>query len=293
MDLVFVRPRIQWFPVLMAAGAVLVLLFFMVYPLLSLVLMSLRDYGTSTINYEYVGLDWYRMLLQDSRFLNGLRHTIIYSAGSVSAAMVLGTVMAFVLNRRFVGAAIVRTLFILPMVAMPVASALMWGTLFNPSQGVLNYFLETVGLERGMWLSDPATALSSIMIVEVWMSSPFIMLIVLAGLRSMPLEPLEAARIDGANPFQLLLFVILPMLRAALATAALFTIIDTLKQFPIIWVLTQGGPLRSTETLYVYGYALGFQFFDLGYGSAVLMTLLLLVVIISFFWMGLRQRAWL
>ena len=293
MNRTLARPRIQWFPVLMTSAAVLVLVLFMVYPLISLVLMSLRDYGTSTINFEYVGLEWYRALLQDNRFLNGLRRTIIYSAGSVSAAMLLGTVMAFVLNRRFVGAAIVRTLFILPMVAMPVASALMWGTLFNPSQGVLNYFLETVGLEQSTWLSHPATALPSIMIVEVWMSSPFIMLIVLAGLRSMPIEPLEAARIDGANPFQRLVFIILPMLRAALATAALFTIIDTLKQFPIIWVLTQGGPLRSTETLYVYGYALGFQFFDLGYGSAVLMTLLVLVVIVSFFWMGLRQRAWL
>jgi multiple sugar transport system permease protein len=247
---------------------------------------------TSTINYTYIGLDWYRLLPQDQRYLNALGRTIIYTTGSVAVAMLLGTIMAFILNRNFRGVAIARTLFILPMVSMPVASALMWGTLFNPSQGVLNYFLETLGLPRSLWLASPTTALYSVMIVEIWMSSPFVMLIVLAGLRSMPEEPLEAARIDGASYVQLFLYVILPMLRSALATAALFQIIDTLKQFPLIWVLTQGGPLRSTETLYIYGYALGFQFFDLGYGSAILMTLLILVVVISFFWMRLRQRAW-
>lgn len=280
------------FPLIMTAPAILVLLAFMVYPLFSLIMMSMRDYGTSTINYTFIGLDWYEMLPRDQRYLNALQRTIIYSAGSVVFAMLFGTIMAFTLNRNFRGVAIVRTLFILPMVSMPVASALMWGTLFNPSQGILNYFLETAGFSRSLWLASPSTALYSIMIVEVWMSSPFVMLIVLAGLRSMPEEPLEAALIDGANRIQTFFYVILPMLRSALATAALFVIIDTLKQFPLIWVLTQGGPLRSTETLYVYGYALGFQFFDLGYGAAILVTLLALVVVISLFWMRLRHRAW-
>jgi multiple sugar transport system permease protein len=281
------------FPLLMVSGAVAVLLAFMIYPLVSLVLMSMRDYGTSSINYRFVGLEWYRFLPQDPRFVNGLGRTIVYSLGSVAGAMILGTAMAAMLNRNFPGVAIVRTLFILPMVAMPVASALVWGTMFNPHQGILNFFLKSLGLEPSMWLASPSTALGSLMIVEIWMSSPFVMLIVLAGIRSMPLEPLESARIDGANTLQMAALVIFPMLRAALVTAALFTFIDTLKQFPIIWVLTQGGPLRATETLYVYGYALGFQFFDLGYGAAVLVTLLVLVVFVSIFLMRLRQRSWL
>jgi multiple sugar transport system permease protein len=280
------------FPWFMSGPTVIVLLIFLAYPLISLILMSLRDYGTSTINYNYVGLRWYEMLLRDQRFINGLWRTLVYSGGSVAASMVLGTIMAFVLNRNFPGVAAVRTMFILPMVAMPVASALMWGTMFNPNQGILNYFLELLGLPKSLWLASPDTALFSIMIVETWMSAPFVMLIVLAGLRSMPVEPLESAQMDGANRLQLFAYVIFPMLRAAMATAALFKIIDTLKQFPIIWVLTKGGPLRASETLYVYGYALGFQFFDLGYGAAVLVCLLLLVAVISFFWMGLRQRSW-
>lgn len=281
------------FPWLMVSPTFLVLALFLVYPLVSLLLMSTRDYGSSIVNYTDVGLQWYRMLPDDPRFVNGLWRTLIYSGGSVIGAMLLGTIMAFLLNRNYPGVAAVRTLFILPMISMPVASALMWGTMFNPNQGILNYLLESVGLERSLWLASPNTALASIMIVEIWMSSPFVMLIVLAGLRSMPSEPLESAQIDGANKLQLFLYVMLPMLRAALATAALFKIIDTLKQFPIIWVLTKGGPLRATETLYVYGYALGFQFFDLGYGAAILVVLLLIVMIISVFWMGLRQRQWL
>ncbi len=285
--------RGRLFPWLMVSPTFVVLALFLAYPLISLLLMSLRDYGTSTVNYTYVGLRWYEMLPRDTRFLNGLGRTLIYSGGSVAASMVLGTIMALILNRSFRGVTAVRTMFILPMVSMPVASALMWGTMFNPNQGILNYFLESIGLERSLWLASPNTALFSIMIVETWMSAPFVMLIVLAGLRSMPSEPLESAQIDGANRLQMFLYVVLPMLRAALATAALFKIIDTLKQFPIIWVLTKGGPLRSSETLYVYGYALGFQYYDLGYGAAILTVLLLLVMVIAFLWMGLRRRSWL
>ncbi|MCC7447882.1 MAG: sugar ABC transporter permease, partial [Anaerolineae bacterium] len=264
------RPRQadRLFPWLMSGPAALVLLALMIYPLINLALISLRDYGSSSIEYTNVGLKWYTTLPGDPRFTNALGRTLIYSFGSVVGSLVIGTIMAFILNRNFRGVALVRTLFILPMVAMPTASALMWGTLFNPNQGVLNYLLELVGLPRSMWLASPQSSLSSLMIIEVWMGAPFVMLLVLAGLRSIPQEPLESAMIDGANRFDVFLYIIMPLLRGALATATLFKLIDTLKQFPIIWVLTEGGPLRSTETLYVYGYALAFKFFDLGYGAA-------------------------
>jgi multiple sugar transport system permease protein len=275
----------------MAAPAVLVVLALMLYPLLTLLLMSMRDYAAAG-TYSWVGLQWYASLPSDPRFIGGLQRTLSYTGGSVVGAMFFGTVMALVLNRDFPGVALVRTLFILPMVAMPVASALIWGTMFNPSQGVLNFFLESVGLERSLWLAHPSTALASIVIVEVWMSSPFVMLIVLAGLKSRPMEPFEAAQIDGASGPQQFWYLTLPMLRAALATSMLFVLIDTLKQFPVIWVLTQGGPIRSTETLYIYGYNSAFQFFELGYGAAVLMTLLALVLFVSVLWMRVRERAW-
>jgi multiple sugar transport system permease protein len=277
----------------MAGPALCVILAVMIYPIVSLVLMSLRDYGSSTTSSTWVGLKWYRLLPADPRFLNGLQRTLLYSAGSVAGAMGLGTAMALILRRKFPGITLVRTLFILPMVVMPVASALIWGTMFNPSQGVLNYLLDTLGLPRSLWLASPDTVLWSLILVEIWMGSPFVMLIVLAGLHTMPPEPFESAQIDGASTLAQFWYLTLPMLRAALATAMLFRLIDTLKQFPLIWVLTQGGPLRGSETLYVYGYALGFQYFDLGYGAAVLMALLFLVLVISALWMRVRERSWL
>jgi multiple sugar transport system permease protein len=286
------HPQPRFFAWLMSGPAALLIIALMIYPLANLVWLSLHDYRASTLVGEWVGLKWYAALPADPRFMAGLGRTLAYSASAVVVSLVIGTLMAFILNRNFPGVTLVRTIFILPMVSMPVASALMWGTLFNPNQGVFNFFLESLGWERSLWLAHPNTALLSLVIVEVWMGAPFVMLIVLAGLRSMPTEPIEAARIDGASPLQMLLFVTFPMLRSALATAILFQLIDTLKQFPLIWVLTQGGPLRSTETLYVYGYNLAFQSFDIGYGAAVLMALLVLVLFISALWMRVRERSW-
>jgi len=278
----------------MSGPASAVILVIMVYPLVSLILMSMRDYsGTSTTEFEYVGLHWYSKMLQDPRFWADLWRTVVYCVVAVTASMVLGTLMAVLLNRKFFGISVVRTAFILPMVAMPVASALIFQTMMNPNQGIFNFLLEAVGLPRSTWLAHPSTALASLLVIEVWMGSPFVMLLVLAGLKSMPSEPIEAAKIDGANWAQLFWHVTLPMLRSTLATAALFKIIDTLKQFALIWVLTEGGPIRSTETLYLYGYSLAFQYFDLGYGAAILMALLILVLFVSVLWMRFRERSWL
>ena len=285
--------RARLFAWLMAGPASLVMLAIMVYPLTNLLLLSLRDYdGASVTAYQWVGLANYEAMLADPRFWAALRRTLAYCLLSVTASLALGTLMAFVVNRRFRGVTVLRTVFILPMVAMPVASALVFEAMMNPNQGILNQMLEAAGLPPYAWLAHPGSALLSLVVLEVWMGAPFVMLIVLAGLQSMPQEPLEAARIDGATPLQALWFVTLPMLRSALATAVLFKLIDTLKQFATIWVLTEGGPLRSTETLYVYGYALAFQFFDVGYGAAILMALLVLVLFVSLLWMRVRERAW-
>lgn len=282
----------RFFAWLMSGPATIIVLLLMVYPLANLAWMSLHDFRGSLTTYSWVGLEWYQTLPSDPRFMNGLGRTLLYSGVAVVASLVLGMVMAFIMNRNFPGVTLVRTVFILPMVSMPVASALMWGTLFNPNQGVLNFLIESLGWQRSLWLASPRTALLSIVIVEVWMGAPFVMLIVLAGLKSMPIEPIEAAQIDGASRLQMFFFVVMPMLRSAIATAILFQLIDTLKQFPLIWVLTQGGPLRSTETLYVYGYNLAFQSFDMGYGAAVLMALLVLVLFISALWIQVRERSW-
>ncbi|MEX2540712.1 MAG: sugar ABC transporter permease [Trueperaceae bacterium] len=279
----------------MVAPAVLILSALVLYPLVSLLVMSLRDYGTggNTIDFDWVGLKWYAMLTSDHRFVRGLLRSIQYSLGSVSGALVLGLGLAMLLNRNYRGIGVLRVLFILPYTTMMVAIALLWNIMLNPANGIMNYFLQAIGLPASLWLADTRTVLPTLIMIQIWRSTPFAMLIALAGLRSMPLDSFEAADIDGASPLQKFRYLTLPMLRSALATAALFMLIDTLKQFPLIYVLTGGGPLRASETLYIYGYNLTFRFFDIGYGSAALVALLLLVLTVSVIWLRVRERSWL
>ena len=290
------RPPRRWtkhlFAWAMVGPAALILLALVAYPLVSLLLMSFRDYGASggTTAFEWVGPKWYAQLASDPRFIGGLRRTLTYSAWSVVGALILGTGLALLLDRNGRGMGTLRVLFILPYTTMIVAAALLWNIMLNPANGIVNHFLQSLGLPVGSWLADPRTVLPTLIGIQIWRSAPFAMLIALAALRSMPLEPFEAADIDGASPVQKFRFLTLPMIRTALATAALFMLIDTLKQFPLIYVLTGGGPLRASETLYIYGYNLAFRFFDIGYGSAVLVALLLLVLAVSLVWLRLRSQ---
>lgn len=279
-------------PYIFPTPAVVIIGLLMLYPILYLLLMSFRNYQASLINYTGVGLRWYRQLLSDDRFMEAAWRTIYYTGAAVVAEMTFGTLMALVLNRDFKGVTVVRTLFLLPMVATPAASILIWSTMFNPSMGVLNWFLEVLGLPHSVWLASPKTVIPSLLMVEVWMGSPFVMLLVLAGLRNLPVEPFECAAIDGAGRWQRFVYLTLPLIRPALVTALLFRLIDTLKQFPIIWILTQGGPNNASETLYVYGYKLSFRYLEMGYGSAVLISLVFTVFLVSLFWMRMRERAW-
>ena len=276
----------------MCGPAAVILFALVAYPLVSLVVMSFRDYGTggSTTVFQWVGLKWYALLGSDPRFLGGLTRTLQYSIGSVVGALVIDTGLALLLNRDGRGMGTLRVLFILPYTTMIVAAALLWNIMLNPANGIVNHFLQSLGLPVGLWLADTETVLPTLIVLQVWRSSPFAMLIALAALRSMPLEPFEAADIDGASRIQKFRYLTLPLIRTALATASLFMLIDTLKQFPLIYVLTGGGPLRASETLYIYGYNLAFRFFDIGYGSAVLVALLALVLAVSVAWLWMRQR---
>ncbi len=282
----------RWLPWLFPGPAVVIIGVLMIYPVAYLFLMSTRNYATSLTNFSYVGLEWYRRLFTDARFLSSVWRTVYYTIGAVIGEMIIGTSMALILNRDFKGIGLVRTLFLLPMVATPAASILIWMTMFNPTQGVLNWFLEILHLPRSVWLADPHTVIQSLLMVEVWMGSPFVMLLVLAGLRNLPIEPFECANIDGAGFWQRFVHLTVPMVRPALVVAALFRLIDTLKQFPVIWILTAGGPNEASETMYIYGYSLSFRYFELGYGSSVLISLVFLMLAVSLFWNRARERSW-
>jgi len=272
--------------------ALILVLSIMLYPVIYTVLLSTRQYGLNLNQYTFVGLSHFIDVLQDERFIDAFGRTFYFTALSVIVSIGLGMVMALIMNRDFRGAGLVRTLFLLPMVATPVATSLVWMMMFNPTLGVLNYFLRMVGLPPSLWVADSRLVIPSIVMVDVWHFAPFAMLIILAGLRSLPTEPFEAAIIDGASRWQIFTRVTLPLLRPALVVAFMFRTIDALKVFDLIWVMTAGGPGYDSETMYVYAYNESFKYLDLGYGSAVITVFTLIVAIASLGWIRIRQRAW-
>lgn len=231
---------------------------------------------------KIVGFGNYMAMLSDSRFLHALSRTLVFSAAALFFEVVLGTSIALILNRDFVGKPLVKTLFLLPMVATPVSIGLVWMLIYEPTFGVANTLLGYIGMQNlPVWLGSPDTALMSLAIIDIWQWTPMISLIVMAGLAALPLEPIESARVDGAKTWQILVKVTLPMLSPTIVVASLLRLIDALKTFDIIYATTQGGPTFSSETLNVLAFVNAFQYFDLGYASAMLVVFFLLVLILS------------
>ncbi len=286
------RPRDLLVPVLFPAPAILALFLLLLFPTAYNIYMSLFDWYISKPP-EYVGLGNYlEMFLRDDRFWTSVGHTAYLTGITIPAELVLGTAIALLFRQRIPGNRLLRVLFILPMVATPAAIALIWGMLLTPTGGLLNYLLEEVGFPPSLWATHPKTVIPSLALVDIWQWTPMITLIVLAGLESLPEEPFEAALIDGASSLQTLFRITLPLLRPSLVVATMFRTIDSLKTFDIIYVITQGGPGTSSETLNVYIYQKGFNYLHLGYSSALSLILLGLVFGTSVVLSQLRERTW-
>ena len=278
--------------ILFPLPALLLVAGLMVYPLVYTLLLSTRRYDLALKRYDVVGLAHYLAVFTSERFWDALARTLAFTALSVTGSIVLGMVMALILNRDFRGARWARTAFLLPMVATPVATSLVWMMMFNPTLGVLNYVLQLVGLPPSLWVANPRLVIPAIVMVDVWHFAPFAMLILLAGLRSLPLEPFESAMIDGASRWQVFSRITLPLLRPVLVVVLMFRTIDALKVFDLIWVMTAGGPGFGSETLYVYAYNQAFKYLDVGYGSAVIVVFTLIVAGASVVWIRARERSW-
>ncbi len=257
--------------------AVLAILLLIVGPVLANFGLSLYNWfigGSPT----FIGLGNFAEALADRRFWNGLRNTFYFTFMAVPLQLVLGLCIAVLFNREFPGKGVVRTIILLPMVATPVAIALIWALMFNPSLGVLNYFLETLGLSRSLWVADARLVLPSLVLVDVWEWTPMVALILLAALQGVPQDYYEAARIDGASGWQTFWSITLPSIRSAIVVALILRSIDALKTFDIIYVITQGGPGTASETLNVLAFKSGFEFFRVGYAASLLIFLLFVVL---------------
>ncbi|MCY4082625.1 MAG: sugar ABC transporter permease [Caldilineaceae bacterium] len=276
------------------APAAIVILLLMGYPFFYTVSLSLQRVNVTMTRFTFVGAkNLLEVLTADARFLSAFWITLYFTVASLMLELVLAMIMALVMNRTFRGLGVIRTLFLLPLVATPTATSVIWLIMMEPSIGILNFFLEAVGLPRSLWVAGERSVVPSLVWINTWHGVPFVMLILLAGLRSLPTEPFEAARIDGASKLQEFFLITLPLLKGAIVVAMLFRAIDTLKVFDAIWIMTAGGPGRRSETLHIYSYLTAFEFYDLGYGSAVILVFMVIILVISAVLIRLRQRAWL
>jgi len=231
---------------------------------------------------EFVGAANIQQLLGDPRVWSALKTTVLYASIAVPASFVLGLCIALLFNNEFPGARLFRGLSLVPLMVMPVAVGLTFQMLFNYQYGLFNWVLVgLLHLPRLQWLSDPSLAFLSIIILDLWQHTPFAMMVLLAALRGVPSDPIEAARVDGASAWQTFVHVILPFLRPLILVVLLLRFIGAFKLFDEIYALTQAGPGQATETLAYYVYVLGFQAFDLGYASTVSYLLLVALAIIG------------
>jgi multiple sugar transport system permease protein len=278
---------------LFPAPAVVVVAAIIAYPIAYTVWMSLQEWFASSLTApKFVALANYRrILLGDPRFRDALVRTVYFTILVVAGETVLGVAMALLFNREFWGRGLLRTLAILPMVATPTAIGLVFVMMYHPTLGVANYLLSVVALPPFRWTYSSQTALYALALVDVWQWTPLIMLIALAGLASLPREPYEAAWIDGASPIQAFRHITLPLLRPAIVVAILFRAIDALKTFDIIYIITQGGPANSTETINILLFNQAFSYFDMGYASSMAVALFAVVMGASLILIKVRRSA--
>ncbi len=239
----------------------------------------------------FIGLDNYVALLGDQRFLEAILRTLYYTVLAVGLPVVFGTVAALIFHQRFPLRGFLRGVFIMPMMATPVAVALVWTMMYHPQLGVLNYLLSLVGIGPQNWVYDQATVIPSLVAVEVWHWTPLVMLIVLGGLAALPTEPYDSARIDGASAWQMFRYVTFPLVLPFIVVAMIIRTIDALKAFDTIFVITQGGPGTSSETINIYLYLQAFAFYKIGYASAVVVVFFVLIVLLALVLLHVRQRA--
>lgn len=267
--------------IIFPAPTIIALFVVVIFPIVYNIYMSLNKWKIGLGSPKFIGLQNYIDAFSDPRFWNGLKVMFFFSGLSLSLEIVLGLLIAVYLNKEFKGSNFVQTIFIFPFAATPVAIALIWRIMLNPQIGALNYFLSLIGLPPSLWISSAKTVILSLVLVDVWKWTPMITLIVLAGLKSLPRDPYEAAVIDGASIPQIFYHITLPLIQPVLISALILRSLDNLKEFDIIYTITQGGPGIASETLYLYSYKTAFSFFKGGYGSTLIILVFLLVLIFN------------
>ena len=262
----------------------LVLLALLLYPTGYVLVVSFRDYELTdpAAGSPFVGLENYTTLLTDPTFFTALWKSILFTVGSVALSFVIGLAIALLLSRRDIrGSGFTRTAILIPMILTPMVIGAMFRFMLERDNGIINQILGLVGIERYPFLADPTWAMISIILVDVWQWTPFAVLVLLAGLESLPEEPFEAARVDGAARWAEFRYITLPLLAAPITVVLLIRTMDAFREFDKIFIMTAGGPGVATETLPLFLYRAGFQDFDMGLSAATGVVMLVIVTLVS------------
>lgn len=276
-------------PYLLLAPTVAVLLALSIYPLIYSIRVSLQTGSGARAVWS---LGNFIRLASDRFFLDALGHTLVYALVALTFEFLLGLGLAVLLNEKLRGRNFFRALLLVPMMLPPVVVGVVWRLMLNPNFGAVNGTLKGAGVDTTAltWTASPKLALASVIMVDIWQWTPFMFLVLLAGLQAIPQEPYEAALIDGSSRWQTFRHITLPLLRPAILIALLLRTMDLLRVFDQIFILTEGGPGFATETISLYIYRTAFRFSDFGYAAAMSFVLLLLTNIISMLYIRLLQR---
>jgi len=267
-------------------------LVFVIYPIFQSIYYSLFDWKGFGPAVDFVGLDNFKSILGDRVFMIALRNALLLIVFSLLLQLPLSLLLAVMVGRDLPGRIFFRTIFFMPYVISEVITAIMWLFLLNPNpdRGFVNAVLVAIGGESQPWLGDTTLVLPALFIALTWKYFGFHMLLYMAGLQNIPQEVEEAGRIDGANSIQNFFYITLPLLGSTIRTSVYLSVLGSIQQFILVWIMTRGGPVNASETLATYMIRFGFVRFQLGYGSAVAIYMFLICVTFSLIYQHLTRR---
>lgn len=264
-------------------------------PFVIAIYFSLTNYSFKYSEYSFVGLDNWIYMFTDSGFWHSAYVTFVYGFASTGVETVLGVLVALMLNRENIIARSLRIILIFPLVVAPVIATILWRVMTNSTTGVLSKWLDAIGIHNFNWGADPDSAMFTVVLIDVWVFTPFVILLVLAGLRSLPKAPYESALIDGGSAWFTFKNLTLPLIMPMLLIAILFRLMLSLQMFDFIFALTKGGPGDTLMTLSLNAYTQAFTYKDLGYSLPYMLILWVFVYILSYFlvqyWMKAQKKA--
>ena len=289
------RRPVEWLPYLLSLPALLVCIGILIPFVTALYYSALRFRLNLPALKGFIWFGNYTNLLYDSEFWNTVSVSLRYTAITVGVELVFGLVIALLLQRQTRLNNLISVLLLLPLMTAPAIASLMWKLMTNPNFGILSYLVSLVGASDFRWASSPSTALFTVVLVDVWVYTPFMMVLLLAGLRSLPQQPFEAAALDGVPRLFVFFRITLPMLSPYIITASLFRLLDAIQQFDIIYAMTQGGPGNTLLVFQVRAYLEFYQYTNVGKSAALLVVLWAITYVLSHVfiknWLRLRERS--